>query len=126
MPGFEPGASHMRSERSTTELHPLVSAYIYLILSCSSYIDIVCFRWFSIIVLASIGVQRRLNSLARIEVVSATLNIYHVFLSSILTQISFQCITLGLLFSHVSEVRDKRSQERHFSQSYTPQALSLE
>ena len=22
MPGFEPGASHMRSERSTTELHP--------------------------------------------------------------------------------------------------------
>ena len=23
MPGFEPGAFHMRSERSTTELHPL-------------------------------------------------------------------------------------------------------
>ena len=22
MPGIEPGASHMRSERSTTELHP--------------------------------------------------------------------------------------------------------
>ena len=24
MPGIEPGASHMRSERSTTELHPQV------------------------------------------------------------------------------------------------------
>ena len=24
MPGIEPGASHMRSERSTTELHPLM------------------------------------------------------------------------------------------------------
>ena len=23
MPGFEPGASYMRSKRSTTELHPL-------------------------------------------------------------------------------------------------------
>ena len=23
MPGFEPGTFHMRSERSTTELHPL-------------------------------------------------------------------------------------------------------
>ena len=28
MPGFEPGAFHMRSERSTTELHP--RAYVHL------------------------------------------------------------------------------------------------
>ena len=26
MPGFEPGASYMRSKRSTTELHPLHAA----------------------------------------------------------------------------------------------------
>ena len=35
MPGIEPGAFHMQSERSTTEPHPLlciktVSTYIYL------------------------------------------------------------------------------------------------
>ncbi len=35
MPGIEPGAFHMQSERSTTELHPLmyidysVSIYLY-------------------------------------------------------------------------------------------------
>ena len=27
MPGIEPGASHMQSERSTTELHPPLSEY---------------------------------------------------------------------------------------------------
>ena len=34
MPGIEPGAFHMQSERSTTELHPLslkvLASYIYL------------------------------------------------------------------------------------------------
>ena len=27
MPGIEPGAFHMRSERSTTELHPLINLH---------------------------------------------------------------------------------------------------
>ena len=31
MPGIEPGASHMRSERSTTELHPLDSRGMFKI-----------------------------------------------------------------------------------------------
>ena len=30
MPGIEPGAFHMRSERSTTEPHPLTSALSYM------------------------------------------------------------------------------------------------
>ena len=28
MPGIEPGASHMQSERSTTELHPQINSQI--------------------------------------------------------------------------------------------------
>jgi hypothetical protein len=27
MPGIEPGAFHMQSDRSTTELHPLINLY---------------------------------------------------------------------------------------------------
>ena len=33
MPGFEPGASRMQSERSTTELHPLAALLIYFYLN---------------------------------------------------------------------------------------------
>lgn len=29
MLGIEPGASHMRSERSTTELHPLIRSFVF-------------------------------------------------------------------------------------------------
>ena len=31
MPGIEPGASHMQSERSTTELHPHVNSRRFII-----------------------------------------------------------------------------------------------
>ena len=40
MPGIEPGASHMRSERSTTELHPhLEFKENLLIMLCRSLND---------------------------------------------------------------------------------------
>ena len=36
MPGIEPGAFHMRSERSTTELHPQLPEVAYIIVEYST------------------------------------------------------------------------------------------
>ena len=41
MPGIEPGASHMRSERSTTELHPL-----YFTVQLISFKSMYCWQRF--------------------------------------------------------------------------------
>ena len=38
MPGFEPGAFHMRSERATTALHPLFDKYVAMNLCLSKYL----------------------------------------------------------------------------------------
>ncbi|KNC21939.1 hypothetical protein FF38_12077 [Lucilia cuprina] len=37
MPGIEPGASHMQSERSTTELHPLYCDPVKLHFACADF-----------------------------------------------------------------------------------------
>ncbi len=58
MPGIEPGAFHMRSERSTTELHPRTTLNIalrYYMNECvfkhgrlkiCVYVSLLSFRWF--------------------------------------------------------------------------------
>ena len=57
MPGFEPGASYMRSKRSTTELHPPHigpwSEMIFLLLPdlTEDFVPVSCFLWVFFLIL---------------------------------------------------------------------------
>ena len=49
MPGFEPGASYMRSKRSTTELHPPHGQELYFP-ATDNLVHVCCFLFFIILV----------------------------------------------------------------------------